>query len=197
MTQEKLSELFLTLSSVQYPHWKRCYDEYHKVYDTLKKNKQSTSTMILKRRLRELKYKLAKQYCEDIIKAVQPYALRNEVISISNDMRCTLQQLKLKGGQFIKRGGKPESVGFTFGEENHQLQMTCRILNDKKNKEPQNVMRRMEQKRCLLAKDGQVVDALYVPHYIQVMKMEFFEQPTHNEEDHTGNEDQVSNYFYM
>ena len=151
MNKKLLSELFVNASLLKSAARKKALLSYQ----ALSENILATKTpSLIRKRLHELKVKIAIEYCDDMKNVLCPYMMKTQIIAITNQLRHTLTNF-------------PEGSGFTIGKEVDTVLPTlitaANLSSAKVN--PNDA--------CMLTKDVLISNPLYVPHYYQIMKVEF------------------------
>ncbi|EFC45917.1 predicted protein [Naegleria gruberi] len=150
-TKEVLQELFLSFNNMKVPIRQRILKEYQKLSDSIIKSKRANT---VRRYLRELKFRLSASFCSSMMAAIQPYILKCEVIEVVKEYRNLVSTI-------------PEESGFSLGRPEHNVQVASHGVVSKNKDDHSN--------KCVLAKDGEVVNITYVPHYVQVMRTTFIQ----------------------
>jgi hypothetical protein len=144
MDANTLRDIFLNVNTIKYGPRKRALDQYQRI--SSESIMKGTRPTMIRKRLRELKFKLAQEYCAEVISALQPYVLRHELTILSNELRGIIYQIG-------------DDCGFTLGHEEHQAN------------------------KHLIAKDGQIVNPMYIPHFMQILGIKFLHLMTEENEE--------------
>ncbi|KAF0973100.1 hypothetical protein FDP41_008604 [Naegleria fowleri] len=158
ITKEVLQELFLTFNNMKIPIRQRILKEYQKLSEGIIKSKRAN---VVRKYLRDLKFRLSASFCTSMLSTIQPYILKCDIIDVVRELRATL-------------GAVSVGSGFLIGKPDHNVQISSHGVVSKNKDDHAN--------KCVMAKDGEVVNVTYVPHFIQIMRTSFIQA---NEEENT------------
>lgn len=151
INEELVRELMLYSDDVKDEIRKLAVEAYKE--ESAKIAAESGGNVLIKSKLRELKFILAGRYCYDMLQYLTPFIQKTQLIRHIGELRSKILILP------------DNNYGFIIGSQNDRLPRSNRYTNQGKPS--------VKDSTCLMAQDGTIVNSIYVPHYIQVLKMSF------------------------
>lgn len=155
ITKRMLTDLFVNSAQLKASARKKALLSYQALSENILASKTPS---LIRKRLQELKVKIANEYCEDMIHVLCPYLVKNQIIAVTTQLKHTLIAF-------------PEDNGFIVGKETDAIIAT--VASSSAASASSSAIKPKANENCLLTKDVLVSNVFYVPHYLQVMKMDF------------------------
>ncbi|KAL9648533.1 hypothetical protein ABK040_012647 [Willaertia magna] len=159
LSKEDVQDYFILLNTIKIPIRQVILKEYQKMSDGIIQGKRPN---MIRKHLRELKFRLAEQYCQSIMKSIQPFVFKVQIMNILRDFRhllCTVEG----------------TTGFGIGKPDHRVQVSARFMTQKLPTDSKDSLN-----KCILAKDGEVVNVTYIPHFVQILTLDFIPEEEEN-----------------
>lgn len=177
LDRHRLERLFFNPNSFKGEFRKRAAENYARISDHIIKNRDG---LMVKTELREVKRKLAQEYCISMISSIVPLAAKYQMITICSRIRSVASNITATAEQ---RDLVPD-IGLVIGDEHDEIQITAHysgevedVNTDSTSNEPRAMMdtkySTSRNGSCVMAKDGLLVNPLYVPHFLQILRLEF------------------------
>lgn len=155
ISKSQLQTYFLSVAELKSSSRSKALMDYHSISENIVSGK---NTILMKKKIKELKLKLAAEYCEDMARVVLPYMIKLQIIGACHDIRLNLAKIPL------------EDKGFEIGLANDPIVAIAQPAG----KSIVSAQVPTKNFTCsLIARDGQVLNAMYIPHFVQIMRMEF------------------------
>eukprot|EP00818_Percolomonas_sp_WS_P000193 CAMPEP_0117435588 /NCGR_PEP_ID=MMETSP0759-20121206/560_1 /TAXON_ID=63605 /ORGANISM="Percolomonas cosmopolitus, Strain WS" /LENGTH=2262 /DNA_ID=CAMNT_0005227143 /DNA_START=110 /DNA_END=6898 /DNA_ORIENTATION=+ len=155
--ENKVREVFVFVDNIKDELRQKVVRDYKKVSSQL--SSESGTNVMIKSKLRELKFSLAGDYCKDMLLHLSPFIQKAQIVRHIGELRTKIMLLN------------EDNRGFTLGQENDRVPKTSRFVNTAQPVKQHAYSK--DESTCLMAQDGTVSNCMYVPHYLQVMRMSF------------------------